>query len=204
MLDLIDQAWVSLESSSTDCLTAGQGRHAQFQDIPKTLHHRSLLHAVNSCHPGSLAPLFWGTRPKKGAELLRKTMAKSSQPHIGSCLSENFCVMVFRELVLSRFTMTLCMTRGAGTQCWLLFQFHDSQAKNLSFKKRKLDIIKIAKHRDHHLGQILKMSSGTIKKPQTVYILKKCFDAFKGFSSQILDNIEADISTLLLYTSSIF
>lgn len=50
------------------------------------------------------------------------------------------------------------------------------------------------------MGQILKMSSATIKKPQTVYAKKiKGSDAFKGLSSQILDNIHAEISTLLLH-----
>lgn len=55
------------------------------------------------------------------------------------------------------------------------------------------------------MGQILKMSSGTIKKTQMVSVKKKkCPDAFKGFSSHNLDDIQADISTLLLYIPASF
>lgn len=92
-------------------------------------------------------------------------MAKASQPHSGSCLSEDFSVVVFRDLVLSRFTVTLCMTRGAGTQCWLFFQFHDIRLK-IPHSKKKARHHKASKHRDHHLGQILKTISGTTKKPK--------------------------------------
>lgn len=99
-------------------------------------------------------------------------MAKASQPHAGSCSSEDFCVVVFRELVLSRFTVTLCMTRGAGTQCWLFFQFHVIRLK-IPHSKKQARHHKLSKHRDHHLGQILKMFSVTTKKPQTVNVKKK-------------------------------
>lgn len=90
--------------------------------------------------PRLTCSFFWGTCPKKGAanvtESRWKAMAKASQPHVGSCLSEHFCVVVFRELVLSRSTVTLCMTRGAGTQCWLFFQFHDVRLK-ISHSRKK-------------------------------------------------------------------
>jgi len=45
------------------------------------------------------------------------------------------------------------------------------QSGHKSFiQKRKAEIIKVSKHRDHHLGQILKMLNGTIK--EKVYFKK--------------------------------
>lgn len=102
-----------------------------------------------------------------------------------ACLSRFLCV-VFRGLVLSQVTLTLCVIRGGGTQCLLLFQFHASQVTNLSFKKRKAEIIKVSKPRNHNSGQILKKFNGTIK----VLFQKKCSDALKHLSSWVLDNAQ--------------
>lgn len=38
-------------------------------------------------------------------------------------------------------------------------------------QKRKAEIVKVSKHRDHHSGQILKVFNGTIK--EKVYFKKK-------------------------------
>lgn len=77
---------MSLGSSSTDCLTEAQGRHAQFQDMPRTLHHRSLLDGVNFHDPGSLAPSFGAHLLRKGLQTLLSLGGKQRQKHLSPML----------------------------------------------------------------------------------------------------------------------
>lgn len=191
---------MSLEGFSTDCLADARGRCAHLQDehFPS-----SLLQAINSHDSSSAAPSLGECILRKVLQILLNFGGKQWQNNLipmfdAACLSRFLCV-VFRGLVLSQVTLTLCVIRGAGTQCLLLFGA--SQVINLSFKKKKAEIVKVSKHRNHNSGQILKMLNGTMK----VLFQKKCSDALKHLSSWVLDNAQVKkISILLSYTSSIF